>query len=42
MYTVSKNKKYKGGKAVGGEEIYIFNKKNDKWILEDRKIIALY
>lgn len=42
MYTIIKSKKYKGGKPVGGEEIYILNKKKEKWILEERKIIAMY
>ncbi|WP_062056231.1 hypothetical protein [Aquimarina longa] len=42
MYTVSKNKKYKGGKIIGHEIIYIFNLIDGKWVLEDRKIIATY
>ncbi len=41
-YKVSRNKKYKGGKATGGEMIYTLIKKEGEWILEDRKLIAMY
>ncbi len=41
-YTVSKNIKYEGGKAAGGEVLYIFHNKNNKWVLTDKKTILTY
>ncbi|WP_109433963.1 MULTISPECIES: hypothetical protein [Aquimarina] len=40
--TSIRSKKHEGGKAIGDERIYIFNKEKDKWALEDKKIIATY
>ncbi len=39
---VAKNVKYKGGKAIGSEIAYIFNKKGDEWRIIDKKILDSY
>ncbi len=41
-YSVSKNIKYEGGKAMGDEVLYIFNRNGNKWMLSDKKSIAMY
>ncbi|WP_281987634.1 hypothetical protein [Aquimarina aggregata] len=40
--TVSKSTKYEGGKVTGGEVLYVFNSKNNKWILTHKKTILTY
>ena len=34
--------KYKGGKAVGGEILYVLEKENDSWIIKEKKPIVTY
>ena len=34
--------KYEGGKAVGGEILYILEKENDSWIVKEKKPIVTY
>ncbi|PKV48987.1 hypothetical protein ATE84_1003 [Aquimarina sp. MAR_2010_214] len=42
MYTVAKNRKYEGGKAIGGEILYIYDYHKGKWSLSDKKIVVMY
>ena len=34
--------KYEGGKAIGGEILYILEKENDSWIVKEKKAIVTY
>ncbi len=38
----ARNKNYEGGKIIGGEIIYVFERKNEKWELIDKKLLAMY
>ncbi len=42
MFNLIKNKKYEGGKAIGGEIMYIFNFNGKEWILTDKKMVSMY
>jgi len=40
--SISKNKNYEGGKAMGTEIIYIYSKKNNIWSLTDKQGLVMY